>query len=187
MGHPLPTPTVLFSMALLPPPLFQFKKALSHGSPKDHRRDRWPDRLGQGSRDRPELPELSCIPLPPEGQPGGEGVRPPSPPRAIPHFDPGSSSGKQGPSYPPFNTVSPLHTNLLVANFQRCEPLFTRPVTQVSSRVYGISCHLYCHHAYPLQGPMLLYTVQCGKDSSTTSFLSSPRCPEAIVKAAVYN
>ena len=34
------------------------------------------------------------------------------------------------------DTVSPLHMNLQVENFQRCKRAFTCPITQVSSRVW---------------------------------------------------
>ena len=60
-------------------------------------------------------------------------------------------------------TVSPLHTNLQVANFQRCERAFTCPIKQVSSRVWRTLSHvctlykwlcfcvLYCAELYRVQ------------------------------------
>ena len=40
-------------------------------------------------------------------------------------------------------TVSPLHTNLQVVNFQRCERAFTGPITQISSCVWCTLSHAF--------------------------------------------
>ena len=52
------------------------------------------------------------------------------------------------------HTISPLHTNLQVANFQRCECVFTCPIMWVSSRDW---CTFSCMH--PLQVVVLLCTL----------------------------
>ena len=61
------------------------------------------------------------------------------------------------------NTVSPLHTNLQVANFQRYEHAFPGPVMEVSSRVWRTlsrACILYKWLCFCVLYCAVLYRVQ---------------------------
>lgn len=104
----LPAPG-LFSMAFLPPPQpFPVLKNPVTPVPKDHRSDRWPDRLGQGSQDRMELPDLTLY-SPSSQEAHWLKERPGSIPHlSIAHGEPVFSSMKLGSSCPPLNNNSSL-------------------------------------------------------------------------------
>ena len=74
---PPPQSCLAWPSCLLPS-LFQFKKALSHGSPEDRRRDRWPDRLGQGEPGQTRTARVNLVSpfLPRRGNPVVKGSSP---------------------------------------------------------------------------------------------------------------
>ena len=83
--------------------------------------------------------------------------------------------------YKPLQKV-PYVGTFNLTNFPRCESVFARPVTEVSSCVGGT----WSHACIPYSGCASVYfAIQYCIDYSI--FISSPGCQEASIKAAVYS
>ena len=80
-------------------------------------------------------------------------------------------------------TISPLLMNLQVANFKRCDYVFTCPITLLV-HMSGIHCHM---HASSTHGCVSVYfTVQYFIEYSTISlFQAQDVCLETSIKAGV--
>ena len=83
------------------------------------------------------------------------------------------------------HTISPLHTNLQVANFQRCECVFTCPIMEVRSRVWcplSCVCILYKWLCFCVLYCTVLYRVgrlqSMGSQRDTIEWLNNSNCIE---------
>ena len=82
-----------------------------------------------------------------------------------------------------YSTVSPLLTNLQVANFQRCARALAHPVTWVSSRVW--LCTVAWVHPPRVAVLFVCHCAELYRQPQCSIFVSNPGCPEARVNAAM--